>query len=136
MNKIITIYDLLGLIKDDKAPKKIKYNGKIYVFAGDDYSVNGDSEEWLLSEYDYLTTLLNEQVEILEEDKDIELLDVALLSQSDNWLWCPSKDDFAKDIELNSYIISNIRENTLNFQRKLNEVIKEVNKLRKENNNG
>lgn len=60
---------------------------------------------------------LNEQVEILEEDKDIELLDVALLSQSDNWLWCPSKDDFAKDIELNSYIISNIRENTLNFQR-------------------
>lgn len=25
MNKEITIYELLGLIKDDKAPKKIKY---------------------------------------------------------------------------------------------------------------
>lgn len=135
MNKEITIYELLGLIKDDKVPKKIEYEGKIYIFSGDDYSVNDDLEEWLLSGY-YLTTLLNEKVKILEEDKDIELLDVALLSQSDNWLWCPSKDDFEKDIELNSYIISNIRENTLNFQRKLNEVIKEVNKLRKENNNG
>ena len=135
MNKEITIYELLGLIKDDKVPKKIEYEGKIYIFSGDDYSVNDDLEEWLLSGY-YLTTLLNEKVKILEEDKDIELLDVALLSQSDNWLWCPSKDDFEKDIELNSYIISNIRENTLNFQRKLNEVIKEVNKLRKDNNNG
>lgn len=28
MNKEITIYELLGLIKDGKAPKKIKYNGK------------------------------------------------------------------------------------------------------------
>ena len=26
----ITIYELLGLVKDDKAPKKIKYNGDIY----------------------------------------------------------------------------------------------------------
>ena len=92
----------------------------------------------LLDELDsadaYILKLYEENQQLkeqLEEDKDIELLDVALLSQSDNWLWCPSKDDFAKDIELNSYIISNIRENTLNFQRKLNEVIKEVNKLRK-----
>lgn len=135
MNKEITIYELLGLIKDDKVPKKIEYEGKIYIFSGDDYSVNDDLEEWLLSGY-YLTTLLNEKVKILEEDKDIELLDVALLSQSDNWLWCPSKDDFEKDIELNAYIIGNIRENTLNFQRKINELIREVNKLRKENNNG
>lgn len=92
----------------------------------------------LLDELDsadaYILKLYEENQQLkeqLEEDKDIELLDVALLSQSDNWLWCPSKEDFEKDIELNSYIISNIRENTLNFQRKLNEVIKEVNKLRK-----
>ena len=102
------------------------------------YIYNGNPVlQQIINEYKgKIVFLLNEQVEILEEDKDIELLDVALLSQSDNWLWCPSKDDFAKDIELNAYIIGNIRENTLNFQRKLNEVIKEVNKLRKENNNG
>ena len=27
----ITIYELLGLIKDGKAPKKIKYDGDIYI---------------------------------------------------------------------------------------------------------
>ena len=64
-----------------------------------------------------------------EEDKPIiEKLDVALLSQSDNWLWCPSKDEFSKDIELNSYIIQNIRENTLYFQRKINEIIDYINR--------
>ena len=132
MNKEITIYELLGLMKDDMCKSIcIKYldEDKPQVEVKETgFSLLRD----LLNEY--LT--LDEKVEILEEDKDIELLDVALLSQSDNWLWCPSKDDFEKDIELNSYIISNIRENTLNFQRKLNEVIKEVNKLRKENNNG
>lgn len=93
-----------------------------------------DVYQWVADDEVKINNLLEENRQLkeqLEEDKDIELLDVALLSQSDNWLWCPSKEDFEKDIELNSYIISNIRENTLNFQRKLNEVIKEVNKLRK-----
>ena len=131
MNKEITIYELLGLIKDDKAPKKIKYDNKKYILGNGNYYYRISYGIGKIFTNDYNIFLcLNDKVEILEEDKDIELLDVALLSQSDNWLWCPSKDDFAKDIELNSYIISNIRENTLNFQRKLNEVIKEVNKLK------
>lgn len=141
MNKIITIYELLGLIKDDKVPKKIKYKNMMwkYLIEDSDYT-KPDEDYWLFQDYIpnnlTLADCLDDNIEIIEEDKDIELLDVALLSQSDNWLWCPSKDDFEKGIELNEYIISNIRENTLNFQRKLNEVIKEVNKLRKENNNG
>lgn len=129
MNKEIKMIELIDMyVEDVVQPKKVKFDGNVYIY-------NGNSVlQQIINEYKgKIVFLLNEQVEILEEDKDIELLDVALLSQSDNWLWCPSKDDFAKDIELNSYIISNIRENTLNFQRKLNEVIKEVNKLRKEN---
>lgn len=31
----ITIYELLGLVKDGKAPKKIKYNGDIYFLESD-----------------------------------------------------------------------------------------------------
>ena len=303
MNKGITIYELLGLIKEGKAPKKIEYKGDTYIYAGDDYSINDNREDWLITKYDYfLTNFLNEEVEIInceewkqivgfpnyeistkgnirtkerlnnkndikkskllskrknnvgyeyvilsnktqkhktltvhrlmaktflnnysdnlevnhingikddnrienlemtthsenvkkryeignignnykavnqydlnnnyiatykssydaekvtgigrtciggccrkehhtaggyiwkfaEEDKPIiEKLDVALLSQSDNWLWCPSKDEFSKDIELNSYIIQNIRENTLYFQRKINEIIEFLNR--------
>lgn len=130
MNKEMTIYELLGLIKDDK----IK-SGTYIIYYNREHE---DKETMYVCLSNILYKLetkeieLNDKVEILEEDKDIELLDVALLSQSDNWLWCPSKDDFEKDIELNAYIISNIRENTLNFQRKLNELIKEVNKLRKD----
>ena len=132
MNKEIKMIELIDMyVEDVVQPKKVKFDGNVYIY-------NGNSVlQQIINEYKgKIVFLLNEKVEVLEEDKDIELLDVALLSQSDNWLWCPSKDDFEKDIELNAYIISNIRENTLNFQRKLNEVIKEVNKLRKENNNG
>ena len=136
MNKIITVYDLLGLIKDGKAPKKIKYKDNNYEFTYYDYRcIVNDLEKglvvyWLIGSYNLdLNSLLNDKVEIIEEDKPIiEKLDVALLSQSDNWLWCPSKDEFSKDIELNSYIIQNIRENTLYFQRKINEIIDYINR--------
>ena len=37
----ITLYELLGLIKDGKAPKKIKYDGTIY-----EYSENDDFYYW------------------------------------------------------------------------------------------
>ena len=33
----ITIYELLGLVKDGKAPEKIKYNDKIFDYNNTDY---------------------------------------------------------------------------------------------------
>ena len=72
MNKTITVYELLGLIKDGKAPKKIEYKGDTYIYAGEDYSINDNREDWLITKYDYfLTNFLTEEVEILEEDKPI-----------------------------------------------------------------
>ncbi len=69
--KTITMYELIGLIKDGKAPKKIEYKGDIYIFAGEDYSKNDDRETWLITKYDYfLSTFLNEEVEILPEEND------------------------------------------------------------------
>lgn len=138
MNKTITIYELLGLIKDGKAPKKIKCEGKVYEYKegveGTGYRFEtGTFRIWFNYEINLdVKKNLNRKIEILEEDKPIiEKLDVALLSQSDNWLWCPSKDEFSKDIELNSYIIQNIRENTLYFQRKINEIIDYINRKEK-----
>ena len=71
----ITIYELLGLIKESKAPKKIDYYGDIYVFAGDDYSLNDERERWLITQYDYvLAKFMQEEVEIIGEEKEIEKL--------------------------------------------------------------
>lgn len=70
----ITIYELLGMIKDGKQPKKIKYNG--YLLSWDNVD-----KDYYCEEYDDLFTYLftNEQttlalerkVEILEEEKKI-----------------------------------------------------------------
>lgn len=66
----ITIYELLGLVKDGKAPKKIKYDGTIY-----EYSENDDFYYWEgLSLYREFTTngnCLDKEVEIIEEPKVI-----------------------------------------------------------------
>ena len=76
MNKIISVYELLGLIKDGKAPKMIKYKDNNYIFTGYDYHCvltdieKGFVEYWLIGNYNQeLNFLLNEKVKILEEDK-------------------------------------------------------------------
>lgn len=78
MNKIITIYELLGLIKDGKAPKKIKWEGNIFSFYNSDYLCE-DSDFINSHETGYLLcfifslpeNVLNIKVEILEENKPI-----------------------------------------------------------------
>lgn len=72
MNKEITTYELLGLIKEGKAPNKIKYNDTIY------YKGRWGEDIYYYTE-DKLTQLtltcfnsLNEIVEIIEEDNKTE----------------------------------------------------------------
>ena len=115
MNKIITIYELLGLIKDDKAPKKIKYEYLVYelTFERNDYYCKQEMR-WFTSEINSLG-VLNNKVEILEEDKDIELLNL--------------DTDKLKGEEA-------VRAIDYLLEGRINELIKEVNKLRKENDNG
>ena len=126
----ITIYDLLGLVKDGKAPEKIKYEYSIYELTPErnDYYCKNEMR-WFTNEINCLE-VLNDYVEIIEESKKIEKLDVALLGQCDNWLRCPTNKVTKQDVELNPYIIDNIKENTLYFQRKINELIDEINNLK------
>ena len=133
MNKI-TIIQLLNKIENgEELPKKIKWNDMIFTL-GIIREVptlktanNIDIIEFIRARY------LNDEAEIIEdaeEGKEIEKLNVALLGQCDNWL--EKRDvNIKSDFELNPYIIENIRENTLYFQRKINEVIDVVNKLNK-----
>lgn len=78
----ITIYKLLGLVKDNKAPKKIKYDDIIYYLSEDrvdlhKYQTMGSNTTRKLSliiDNEYLN--LNDEVEIIEEPKKIEKIEM------------------------------------------------------------
>jgi len=67
--KTIKIIDLLNMIANGMiAPKKLKYEGNIYEFKGEDYYCE-ETDSWLLTQDEYLFTGLNEEIEIVEESK-------------------------------------------------------------------
>ena len=101
----ITIYELLGLIKEGKAPKKIDYYGDIYVFAGDDYSLNDERERWLITQYDYvLAKFMQEEVEIIGEEKEIEFEDVETMNLDVD---CTSEWNFGEVYDTFNQLIRN-----------------------------
>ena len=79
----ITIYELLGLVKDGKAPKKIKFRNEIYEYKNNIEDVFIDyvgieketNERFYLSSYignNYISDIFTDEVEIIEEPKKIE----------------------------------------------------------------
>lgn len=113
MNKEITIYELLGLIKDGKAPKKIKFYDRIFEYEYQLKDYYYESYSLFENEIEIISDFLNDKVEIIEEDNKIEKLD--------EYINCDSLD----------YNTCNMMfENIVN---KINELIDEVNAL-KENN--
>lgn len=82
----ITIYELLGLIKDNKAPKKIKYFGITYEFKHQDYKDTYNDNYFFSEEIKDITDILNDEVEIVEEDKKIEKLEYDK-DCTDDWLF-------------------------------------------------
>lgn len=77
----ITMYELLGLVKDGKAPKKILLNGIVFEYQGDDYLYKDEDkkEHWLFSvsytdKFMWLENFLKAEAEIIEEPKKIEKL--------------------------------------------------------------
>lgn len=78
----ITMYELLGLIKDGKAPKKIKYKDKIWEHRS---TINGRGYQYYSEYYQdyrtlqnqvYLEECLNDEVEIIGEPKKIEKIEM------------------------------------------------------------
>jgi len=65
----ITIYELLGMIKDGKAPKKIKVYGKVYI--NNNCNCYLDEKNESLCNNVEIPMFLNDEVEILEEEKKI-----------------------------------------------------------------
>ena len=121
----ITMYELLGLVKDGKAPKKIKYSSCIMIYDVDenDYrTLEKDYYDADVKTYKYLTdcidifTDLNNEIEIIEEPKNIKKIDSILRI-----------DDLIPPYGENEY---KAWKNIIIQQNKINELIDEVNKLK------
>ena len=124
----ITIYELLGLIKDNKAPKKIRCFGHDYEFSisdeGIDYiEIDKEAGERYLTDVigdNYLGFIFSTTVEVLEEEKEIE--ELSLLG--DPRVTC--EDSFL------SRILTNNNKEHNEIINKINELVRELNKLKKE----
>ena len=126
MNKEITIYELLGLIKDGKAPNRILYDHYIWSWTGDDYHtiLKTEKEQFLITGmyYTWVSKFLNDKVEIIEEDNKIKKIQTI----RSKWYSEYIKGYFDEEEKYSAY-----DEYLMN---KINELIDKVNHL-KENNN-
>ena len=117
----ITIYELLELVKDGKAPENIKYDGQTWElnYPTGDY-FNGDLRIWLFQEYTQqrsLSGFLNDEVEIIEEPKKIEKIK-------------SNGDEFYSDY-IDAWISKNKTDAYCEFlMNKINEIIDEINNLK------
>ena len=102
----ITIYELLGLVKDGKAPKKIKYNDIELEYDKDTKDYYPYYDKYLF-EYKFADCVdfLEDEVEIIEEDKTIEK--------------CKNYEDF---LGIDDYIE--------HLKNKIDELIDEINNLK------
>lgn len=117
----ITIYELLGLVKDDKAPKKIKYEYLIYELTPErnDYYCKNEMR-WFTNEINCLG-VLNDYVEIIEEPKKVEKLPYYSLEKIQK-----SKN---KDEQYENRL--KLLEKRINdYHNKINELIDEINNLK------
>ena len=125
----ITIYELLGLIKDGKAPKKIKVIGNIYEFDEEYnfYTTQGTYDNVKVAlggkhgEINLLANALNENVEIIEKEKEIEKLKIEQDTQNSNYY---IKNEYGTKCYLTKH--------SKMIAEKVNELIDEVKKLKED----
>ena len=121
----ITMYELLGLVKDGKTPKKIKFRNEIYEYENHikdgfiDYVgiEKEDDEAFYLSSYignNYISDIFTDEVEIIEELKKIEKEDLFKLDKR------MSKASLVAWQKANNGIL----------KKKINELIDEINNLK------
>lgn len=117
----IIIYELLGLVKDGKAPKKIKYEYLIYELTPErnDYYCKNEMR-WFTNEINSLG-VLNDEVEIIEEDTKLKKINL-------NY----SVPNAIYDMKALRETLEEIIENQRIHEDRINELIDEVNKLKGE----
>lgn len=116
----IKVIDLLNKIANgEEAPKKIKINNVIYEYRGFMYCTEKanyqDIEDYLFGKWNF--NILNDEVEIIEEDKKIEKWGKCVLEEMEN-----CTDYKIKDLQKYIKILAETQ----------NELIDEINKLKEE----
>lgn len=123
----ITMYELLGLVKDGKAPKKIKFRNEIYEYENhikdgfiDYVGIEKETNEvFYLSSYignNYISDIFTDEVEIIddEEPKKIEKIarcdDIKMTHNGE--LYKPTENEEILRIKVNELIdeINNLKE--------------------------
>ena len=107
----ITIYELLGLIKDGKAPKKIKVYDEIF-----EYQDTYIDEDRLELFHDYYIKL-NDELEIIEAEQDIEKAKILLFEETGEAITYPRSEEYNE-------------QNFKELKRVTDELIKAVNELK------
>lgn len=115
--KMISYYELLGMVKDKTNPKKVKLIDDIYTWNDMNYFCEHIG--------DYLTAMMHEievfdkNIEIIEEDKDIKEIKI-----NGDGFYSEYIEGWIKKEHTDAYCeyLSN----------KMNELIREINKLRRE----
>lgn len=126
MNKEITIYELLELVKDGKAPNRILYDHYIWSWTGDDYHtiLKPEKEQFLITGmyYTWLSEFLNDKVEIIEEDNNVI---GKILTTYDG--------EIIDYVNGEKHLINTNRKDINIYIPKINELIDEINKLKRNN---
>lgn len=124
------VIDLLNKIANgEEVPKKIKWLGQIYEYNCKNRFYYQNS--WSMYR-DFYTegNCLNDEVEIIEEEKEIEKID------NEHDFYCYTRyDSFKNDIDKVLYLINGINatnDRITDTNLKLNELIDEVKKLKEE----
>lgn len=125
MSKKITIYELLELIKDGKAPNRILYDHYIWSWTGDDYHtiLKTEKEQFLITGmyYTWLSEFLNDKVEIIEEDNNVI---GKILTTYDG--------EIIDYVNGEKHLINTNRKDINIYIPKINELIDEINKLKED----
>lgn len=131
MKKTIKIIDLYNMISKGSIPKKIKYNTKIYEYDKD----QDDYSTFVISHYEYLlddiniTSQLNDEVEILDEE---EFEYIQGLENKKEFYCYTEYEKYKNDIDKILYILKaiNITEEKIdNLNNQINQLIKNQKKI-------
>lgn len=112
---MISYYELLGMVKNKTNPKKVKFTDAFYTWNKNDYVRDDDVLRYLCDAFSE-AHMFEKNIEIIDKDiEEIKMNGVSFYSEYvESWISKESNEAF------NEYLAN-----------KLNEVIREVNKLRK-----